>query len=151
MNRNAIIDQLKKDEGFIPVAKWDVDDWRYGYGCTAPGEGATISEPNAAILLGKRVDQAIQEFHGVFGDQPMDDIRQGALVNMFFNMGKGNAKTGKGVLGFPKMIAAIKADNWAEAAAQAKDSLWYEQLKDSGDPPGRARRIVAELKNGGGK
>ena len=149
MDRETIIRQLKKDEGFTARAKWDVTDWRYGYGCTAPHEGAVISEETASSLLARRVDQAIQEFHEVFHDQPMDDVRQGALVNMVFNMGKGSVKTHKGILGFPAMIAAIRADNWGEAAIQAKDSLWYRQLKDSGDPPGRARRIVAEIRKGG--
>ena len=150
MNRQEIDRQLQIDEGFTAVSKYDVNGWRYGFGCTAPGPGAIISRQAAEALLSKRIDQAIQEYHEIFADQPMSDTRQGALVNMIFNMGKGwyNEKTGKGkgFLAFHRMIAAIKADNWEEAVKQAEDSLWYEQLKDSGDPPGRARRIVAELR-----
>jgi len=142
MNREAIINRLKKDEGFIFNAQWDEKQYSYGYGCKAPDKEAFISEPEAAALLGKRVDQAIQEFHEIFADQPMNDVRQCALVNMVFNLGQA------GVMKFKKMIAAIKANNWEEAANQAKDSLWYRQLKDSGDPPGRAKRIVAELRTG---
>ena len=142
MDREAIIQRLKLDEGFTPVAKWDEKQYSFGYGCAAPCLGATISESNAAILLAQRVDQAIQEYHIVFADQPIDDVRQGALVNMIFNLGMG------GVLKFRKMIAAIKSDDWYTAANEAKDSLWYDQLKDSGDPPGRANRIVSELRKG---
>ena len=142
MNRDVIIKQLKKDEGFSPKAYHDNTQWTYGYGCRAPGVGTTITEESASILLEKMVDQAIQEFHEIFGDQPMDDVRQGALVNMVFNLGQG------GVLKFHRMLTAIKADNWDAAADAAKDSLWYQQLKDSGDPPGRANRIVNELRGG---
>jgi lysozyme len=139
MNRETLIKQLKADESFSATAYWDVNGWRYGYGCTAPHAGATISVGQADWLLSKRVDQAIQEFHEIFADQPMNDVRQGALANMVFNLGQ------SGFLKFKKMIAAVKADDWEEAATQAKNSLWYRQLKDSGDPPGRARRIVVEL------
>jgi GH24 family phage-related lysozyme (muramidase) len=142
MNREDIIDRVAEDEGFVACAKWDMKQFSYGYGCAAPYEGATITVGEAKILLSKRVDQAIQEFHEIFADQPMSDIRQGALVNMVFNLGQA------GLQKFKKMIAAIKSDDWEEAANQAKDSEWYRQLKDSGDPPGRARRIVAELRNG---
>ena len=142
MDRDAIINQLKIDEGFSASAYFDRTQWTYGYGCCAPGQGSIISEETAAILLGRRVDQAIQEFHEIFADQPMDDVRQGALVNMVFNLGKG------GVEGFHNMIAAIKADNWDGAADQAMDSLWYRQLKNSGNPPGRSNRIVQELRKG---
>ena len=136
MNRQAIIDQLKEDEDFKSVAYWDVNGWRYGFGCTAPCEGATITYGEAEVLLGKRVDQAIQEFHEIFADQPMSDVRQGALVNMVFNLGK------CGVLKFRKMIAAAKADNWNKAADEAKNSLWYKQTGN------RAKRIVEEIRKG---
>ena len=43
-----------------------------------------------------------------------DLTRQGALIDMAFNLGVSGL-----VNGFPKMIAAIKADDWAGAAAQA--------------------------------
>lgn len=142
MDRQKIIDQLKKDEGFISVSQWDNKQYTYGYGCKAPGMGAIISRQSAEILLGKRVDQAIQEYHEIFADQPIDDVRQGALVNMIFNLGQ------EGVRKFHKMISAIQHDNWELAADEAQDSLWYRQLKDSGDPPGRARRIVSELEKG---
>jgi GH24 family phage-related lysozyme (muramidase) len=140
MDKDAIVNQLKKDEGFSPKSFWDNKQWTYGYGCCAPSKGVTISEVNATIMLSKRVDQAIEEYYDIFEYQPINDNRQGALVNMIFNLGK------QGVINFHHMIAAIKIDNWKEAAEQAKDSLWYRQLKNSGDPPGRANRIVAELK-----
>ena len=144
MNRNAIIEQLKIDEGFSPVAYSDMGrQYTYGYGCCAPAVGAIISRQAAEDLLGKRVDQAIQEYHEIFDDQAIDDTRQGALVNMVFNLGKG------GVLKFRHMITAIKADDWQGAADEAQDSDWYDQLRDSGDPPGRSNRIVKELRNGG--
>jgi len=48
--------------------------------------------------------------------------RQNALVNMVFNMGGGRVRK------FVKMIAAVEAEDWKEAAAQAKDSDWHTQV-----------------------
>ena len=137
-NKSALLNQLKADEGFAPVAKWDVNGWRYGYGCTAPYGGATITKAEADILLRNRTDQADQEFHEIFGSQEMDATRKDALTNMIFNLGKG------GFNKFTGMISAVKANDWDSAASHAKNSLWYQQLKSSG----RSDRIVGELKNG---
>ena len=136
MNRQTIIEQLKKDESFRSKAYWDVNGWRYGYGCTAPNSNATITESEASELLGRRVDQAIQEYHSIFADLPMCNARQGAFVNMIFNMG------GSRFSKFTKMIHAVKENDWATAAIEAKDSLWYKQTGN------RAKRIVEEISNG---
>ena len=62
--------------------------------------------------------------------------RQEALVNMVFNMGA--PKLGK----FAKMRAAIDADDWATAADEAMDSVWYVQVGARGE------RIVHALRHG---
>ncbi len=54
--------------------------------------------------------------------------RQIVLVDMAFNLGKTR------MAGFRKMIAAVEAENWNEAAAQMIDSRWYRQGKDPGRP-----------------
>lgn len=136
MNKQDIVEQLKKDEGFSPRAKWDREQFSYGYGCKAPGKGAVITEPEAAKYLDRRVDQSIQEYQEMFDGLDINEIRQQALVNMLFNLGKG------GVQKFKKMLAAIKTGDWVEAAEQARDSAWYNQVG------GRAKRICYELENG---
>lgn len=136
MDKQAIIERLKKDEGFAAKAYWDREQWTYGYGCKAPSKGSMISEPDAAQLLSRRVDQSIAEFWSMFHDLEINEVRQQALVNMLFNLGKG------GVQKFKKMLAAIRADNWTKVAEEARDSLWYQQVGK------RAKRICYELENG---
>ena len=59
MNIERIIERVKQEEGFRPVAYWDRKQWTYGYGCKAPGEGATITEPEAVKLLWRHILEAV--------------------------------------------------------------------------------------------
>jgi hypothetical protein len=45
---------------------------------------------------------------------------------MGFNLGEPRFK------GFRQMIDAILNDNWAEAASQAQNSVWYTEVGDRG-------------------
>lgn len=65
----------------------------------------------------------------------LDDVRQRALINMSFNLGDR-------LLEFSKLIAALKAKDWEEAAAQALASKWATQVGK------RADRIAALIKKG---
>lgn len=136
MDKLAIIEQLKKDEGFSAKAYFDKDQWTFGFGCKAPGPGATITPTEAAVKLSNRVEQSIAEFYEVFKGLDINEVRQQALVNMLFNLGEG------GVLKFKMMMAAIRSGDWPEAAEHARDSLWYQQVGK------RAKRICYELENG---
>ncbi len=141
MNIERIIERLKKEEGFRPVAYWDRKQWTYGYGCKAPGEGATITEPDAEELLWKHILVAVGGFVDLFlgVPTPINEVRQEALVDMIFNLGE------DGVRKFRNMVAEIMdkdPDDWSEIAAHATESLWYGQVG------GRAKRIVMELKTG---
>lgn len=64
------------------------------------------------------------------------DARQLALVDMCYNLGLTR------LLGFKKMIAAIQAEDWEQAAKEALDSLWARQVGI------RAERIAEMLKTG---
>jgi len=63
----------------------------------------------------------------------LEQARKDALVNMAFQLGF------EGLMGFRKMLAAVRAGNWQEATRQGKDSKWYGQTKD------RATRVLATL------
>ena len=86
MDNDRLLQQLKDDEGFQPVAKWDNKQFSYGYGCKAPCDGATISEPAAAVLLEAHMNQAIEDFNRIFAGQvqKFNDVRQEAFVNLIF-------------------------------------------------------------------
>jgi GH24 family phage-related lysozyme (muramidase) len=138
MNIDRLIAQIKEDEGFTPVATWDREQFSYGYGCRAPHEGATITEPVASVLLNDEVLSAMKDFMDIYPDcqEDINDIRAEALVNMCFNLGKTK------MLKFRKMNASIERNDWMGAAHQAVASDWYRQVGN------RAKRIVKELATG---
>lgn len=138
MNREMILEQLKKDEGFSPVSFWDIKQWTWGYGSKAPGPDAHITEEEAVVELNKHLDIAISGYWGLFGEctQEINEVRQAALVNMVYNLGA------KGLSQFKNMLRAIRLGDWPTAAREAQKSLWYRQVGK------RARRIVRELETG---
>lgn len=66
----------------------------------------------------------------------LDNARQRALANMAFNLGYPR------LAGFKKMLAALQAEDWDEAADQALDSRWAVQVGD------RADRVAELIRNG---
>jgi GH24 family phage-related lysozyme (muramidase) len=137
MNKEAILKQLKEDEGFSAKSFWDFKQWTWGYGTKAPsGPGLLISEEDAEKELSEKVDVAIKGFVKIFEGCDINETRQHALVNMIFNLGAA------GVLNFHNMVAAIQKGQWTDAANHARASLWYRQVTR------RARRICLELQEG---
>lgn len=82
-----------------------------------------ISKDEALVMLKNDIDRVLDNLdaHLPWWRQ-MSEPRQRALANMAFNMGIGR------LLGFRKMIAALAAGQYDEAARQAKDSKWAEQV-----------------------
>lgn len=159
MNRQSIIDQLKIDEGFRSRAKWDLKQFTYGYGTCAPCANARISEPSAASLLARKVDESIADFNRIFKGhlQKFNAVRAAAFVNLIFNMGPGRPGGSEGLLSFKITLGFILKNNevpWQKVADALKASLWFRQVRDSGDDDGpgpdqgRGARIVAEVASG---
>jgi len=138
MDIERLIHRIAKDEGFSPVSYWDRDHFSYGFGTPAPAQSSVISYKEAKAALEERVMQAIREFETIFHDcrENISDVRAEALVNMLFNLGETR------FLGFRKMRAAIRRNDWMEAAYQAQDSKWFKQTGR------RAKRIVRQLATG---
>jgi GH24 family phage-related lysozyme (muramidase) len=143
MNINAVVEQLKIDEGFSPKSFWDNDQWTFGYGCKAPGPEARITKEEALPLLTKRTQYAIDDFYDIYAGCAMSEVREHALVNMCFNLGETKLRK------FKKMNAAVRANDWERAGNEAENSLWFRQLdiKDNGKEE-RGERIVRELREG---
>ena len=141
MNIERIIERVKQEEGFRPVAYWDRKQWTYGYGCKVPCEGAVITQPEAEKLLWRHILVAVGGFVDLFlgVPTPINEVRQECLVDMIFNLGE------DGVRKFRNMVREIMdkdPDDWTEISQQATESLWYGQVGN------RAKRIVFELKTG---
>lgn len=161
INKDRLLRQLKDDEGFISKAKWDVKQWSYGYGCRAPGEGATITEPEASVLIEQHMNVAIDHFNRIFKGhtQKFNDVRAECFINLIFNMGpgrKGDPGAG-GLQSFVNTLGLIFNNRevpWQKVSDNLKQSLWFRQIKNSGDSDGpgpdegRGARIVRQVATG---
>ena len=66
----------------------------------------------------------------------LDGARQGALLNMSFQLGV------DGLLGFKNTLARVRAGNFAGAASGMRQSLWAKQT------PERAERLAKQMETG---
>ena len=150
IDKERLLNQLKKDEGFSPKAFWDIKQYTYGYGCLAPGKNAEISEKAASAFLATRAEQSIKEFYQMFPGALQDKfnaVRAEAVINMLFNMGMGKMGHPEkgGLYSFSNTLSLIydyAVVDWAGVAANLDHSKWDKQVE------GRADRIEQELKTG---
>ena len=147
MNRQAVYEQLKIDEGVEYVIYND----HLGYATFGVGHLVLESDPENGQPVGTPVteervkecfeadlDLAIGECHalyerGTFDNLP-DEVQQ-ILVNMMFNMGRTRLSK------FKKFNAAILEGDWKTAAVEGRDSLWYRQVTN------RAERLMERMEN----
>lgn len=130
-----LIDQLSRDEGRRPHIYTDT------VGKITGGVGRNLSDvpfsdDEIDLMLAndiKRVQDALAQFQWY---AMMDDVRQGAIANMAFNLGVAD------LLHFPHLIAALSQQDWATAAAEMADSLWAKQVG------ARAVRLEAQIRSG---
>lgn len=145
MNREAVFEQLKIDEGVV----YEVYKDHLGYPTFGVGHlvletdpeygwdvGEKVSEERVKECFERDLDTAINECEllyedGVFGSLP-DEVQQ-ILVNMMFNMGRTRLSK------FKKMHAAILDGDWKTAAAEGRDSQWHKQVTK------RAERLMTRL------
>ena len=132
---------LKHDEGSKKnnnrhiLYKCTAKKWTCGYGRNCEDNG--FSEDEVELMLKNDIKQSVKDIKSIFlGFDGFLENRQNALINMMFNLGKTR------FLGFKKMIIAIKNGDWQEAAMQAADSSWHNQVG------GRALEIERLLEEG---
>ena len=136
MNLSRLKKQLKRHEGFRKHPYKDTEGIStVGYGRNLDAVG--ISRAEARVLLENDIATAEAEcFKRLPFFQDLDDIRQGVMVNMMFNLGWGKLK------GFKLMLAALEDGDFELAAAEALDSRWHRQVK------GRAVELEEQMKKG---
>lgn len=94
-------------------------------------------EDEIDLMLANDVAEAVGECRRLIrGFDALAEARQEVLVNMMFNMGYTR------LAGFKKMLAAVQAGNWREAASQMLDSKWADQVGD------RADRLADAMRKG---
>lgn len=135
-----LLAQLRADEGEVLTAYQDhLGFWTIGVGrLIDKRKGGGISPDESAYLLNndvQRRDQALRGLYPWFA--MMNEPRQAALLNMSFQLGLG------GLAGFPKMLASLRDEKWAEAESHALDSAWAKS-----QTPARAKRVARQLRTG---
>jgi GH24 family phage-related lysozyme (muramidase) len=103
------VPRLKAEEGYRRYTYTDITGNRtIGYGVNLE---VGMSEPAAAALLRAQAE----ERHGLLMGYPwyaaLDEVRQSACLDIDFNA---NIRT------FPRLIAALKAKDWAGAAQECQ-------------------------------
>ncbi len=147
MNLDALIDALKKDEGFRGLVYDDFDGEPVTKGSTLKGyptigygwnlASDPIPEPDAEARLASRALTALSDAQSLVPNWiEHDDVRQGVVANMAYNLGRA------GLSKFKLFLAAFGARLYDDAADQLKASLWYKQVGV------RAQRLEKEMRTG---
>ena len=135
MNSRRLLTTLQRHEGLRLKPYTDTAGvLTIGYGHNL-ADG--IDEEMANYILRRDLLEAqYAAAHAVRCFHRLDDVRQEALVNMAFNLG------GPRLAKFKRMLAALEAQDWDQAAAEALDSKWATQVG------ARAKEIAEQLRTG---
>lgn len=132
----TLVEQLIRHEGIrLKAYKDSVGKLTIGIGRNIDDTGISLEE--AMMLLENDISRTIdglKERLPWFGS--LDRARQNVLVNMAFNMGI------HGLLGFKRMLAAVKTGYYEAAAAEMLQSAWAGQVG------GRAVELANTMRNG---
>lgn len=133
-------DQLRRDEGEVLHAYSDSEGYlTIGVGILIDQRrGGGITKDESTYLLRNRIAEKTAELEArIPWCVRLDPVRKAALLNMAFQLGV------DGVLGFPRMLACLRDERWAEAESHALDSDWARH-----DTPERAKRVARQLASG---
>ena len=135
MNRDLIIQELKRDEGVELKIYQDTEGiWTVGIGRNLQDVGVSMEE--AEYMLSNDIDVAVSELQRTFDwFEGLSDARQRVCVNMCFNLGLSR------LLGFKKFLAAMEIGDWETAGTEMLDSKWSTQV---GDRSIRLRDLLLE-------
>lgn len=115
--------RVKIHEGKKPYAYQDSKGyWTIGYGrLIDKSKGGKLSDEEMDYLLTNDLNQARQELRAYAWYNIQDEVRKGVLIELAFNMGVPN------LLGFQKMISALKVFDYITAGKELVDSKWARQ------------------------
>lgn len=134
-----IIEQLKRDEG----CKLSVYNDHLGFATIGIGrmidsrKGGGISQEEADYLLANDVKRVRSELGKALPwFEALDEVRQGALMNMAFQLGTA------GLLKFKNSLSLIERGKYSQAHDELLNSTWAKQT------PARAGRIADQIFTG---
>jgi lysozyme len=105
-----------------------------GYGRNLEDKGITKAE--ALMMLRNDIEDVKASLEPFSWYKKQNPARKRTLVNMCFNLGL------SGLLKFKRMIEALERDDYNQAAHEALDSKWAQQVG------GRALEIAEVIRNG---
>ena len=129
--------ELPEDEGRRKKA------YRDSVGVLTAGIGRNLqdvefTDSEIALMFANDLERADQAARRIFQNfDVLSASRKAALVNMAFQLGPHR------LAGFKKMIAAVHAGDFMEAARQMRESKWYEQTQRS-----RSDRLIKMIQDG---
>lgn len=147
MNRDAMLSLLTADEGnrlkvYDDATGKEIVPGSVVIGHPTIGRGRAldtngISEGESVYLCLNDIARIEREMDRAFPWwKRLSEKRQLVLASMVYQLGTG------GVLGFPKFLAALKREDWPGAAAEMRDSLWFQQT------PARCERLAKIMVEG---
>lgn len=132
----TLIDRLIKHEGLmLKPYKCPAGKITIGVGRNLEDRG--ITEEEAMILLQNDILACRKECYASFiwyGE--LDEVRQGVILEMCFNLGISRLK------GFKKMLKACELKNYTLASQEMLSSLWARQVGN------RAKKLADILRKG---
>jgi lysozyme len=131
-----IFTQIRRDESCVLKPYKDtVGKLTIGIGRNLDDVGISMEE--AEYLFHNDVAKVAQEITGkLLWAKSLDSVRYAVLLNMAFNMGVPM------LLEFKKMLTAVKAQQWNEAAEEMLHSKWANQVGT------RAIRLAEQMRSG---
>jgi len=144
MNKETLVSELIADEGevlsiYICTAGHETcgvghmvreSDPEYGWPV-----GASITKERSDELLKEDLKTVLNDCEWVITNfDVLSEEVQLIIANMMFNLGRPRFSK------FVKLISAVEAADWGEAARQMEDSRWHVQL------PERSGRLIARMR-----
>lgn len=134
---NSVKEMIKRHEGLVLNRYNDSRGFpTIGYGHLIKPEEMnslySITKEQAEELFEQDFNKHATEASSLPGFDQLDPVRQGALIDMTFNMGKG------GVLKFKNMLNALKEGDYTKASAEILDSAYASQT-------GRRAQTIAHI------
>lgn len=129
--------ELPLDEGRRPRAYKDSVGLLTG-GIGRNLEHVEFSDDEIDLMFANDLKRAIAAARRIFGNfEQLSEPRKAVCVNLSFNLGENRLR------GFKKMIAAVHAGDFEQAANELMDSKWYTQVQ-----PSRSNRLIKMMRVG---
>jgi lysozyme len=141
MVRGVLLPMIKRHEGCRLEAYYDTAEppvITIGYGHTGPDvhDGLKITEAQAEAFLLLDLHEAENDAQSYPWFKRLDFVRQAAIINMLFNLGRTRFS------GFKKFIHLMAMNKFEEASVEMLDSKWAGQVGS------RAKELSQMIKTG---